>query len=223
MLQFELYDIVNISRFIAILLQVIGAIGLIIVGSSRIRKNNTINNSVVFAYIGLIEALVLVVNERILDLLTVLGGSVFLDYLRPIFYVVLIQMLPNLVSLTTFGALFLFLGTRNKQNYGKFLMFSGIFWVIFGAISILIYSNYLLLDILAYYHISNPFPYIYFLIMEFVWAIIPIFTVISSVFFLIYAIKIKVKTLLFCSIIFLVATSLSAVASILELIWFIFF
>ena len=206
-------DTVRILSFIIILLQVLGAIGLIIVGSSRIRKNGTIKNSVVFTIGGFILAIFLVLNERIYFLMVRLGGSEFLEDLGPIFYQLLIQMLPSVVSLTTFGALFLLLGIKNKQNYGKFLMLSGIFWIIFGTISILLNINYIL-GYIRMPHISGLSGFY----LEYVRVIIPVFTVISSVFFLIYAIKIKVKTLLYSSIILLVASKLSAVTIILEFI-----
>jgi hypothetical protein len=196
-------------RFLVVTLQVTGAIGLIIVGSSRIRKNDTINNSVVFTIVGFIVALLLVINERTFSLIAGLVGPTFYDFLYPIFHLVLFEMIPNLVLLSTFGILLLFLGMKNKQNFGKFLMFSGIFWIVFGGFSLAVNSITLLQDL----HYPVPFTYTSYISLI---SIASAFTIISSVFFLIYAIKIKVKLLLFSSIVLLVASSLYAVWHFIE-------
>jgi hypothetical protein len=213
LLQYDLSDIVYILDFISIIYQVIGAIGLIIVGTSRVRKNGTINNSGVFSIGGLIVAIYFVVNGRIFSLLGGLGGLEFYEDLAPTFYALLFQMIPNLVSLTIFGVLFLFLGVKNKQNYGRFLMFSGIFWIVFGIISILQHSMILLTHMHIYI-----FPYEVYVSIIHVWTIGSVLTVISSVFFLIYAIKIKVKILLASSIMLLIASTFSTLGLILDLI-----
>lgn len=217
--QYELYDIVNILRFIVIILQVIGAVGLIIVGSSKIRISGPINNSIVFTIGGLIVAIFLVINERILFLISgVVGSSVphFYEDLYPIFRYSLFEITPNVVLLIVFGVLFLFLGIKNKEKYGKLLMISGIFWCVFGVISIV--SNSII--ILRYIH-SSFFLYTFVLSMQFLVSITSIFTIISSVFFLIYAVKIKVKILLGSSIVLLVASNIIAVNSLFQLIIYI--
>ena len=124
-----LFEIVNILSFIVVITRVVGAIGLIVVGCSNIRKNGMTRNSMVFLIIGFMIAIYFVINERILNLMAAFGGPSFYEYLWPIFYQLLYQIIPNLILLSTFGGLFLFLGIKNKQNYGKFLLFSSISWI----------------------------------------------------------------------------------------------
>lgn len=201
--QYDIFDIMLILRFIIVFLQVIGFIGLIIVGSSRIRNSGTINKSMVFIIIGAIEIIYLAINDRIFTLILGLSGS-----MRE----ALNGMIPNIISLITFGSLFLFLGIRNRQNFGKYLMYSGIFWTVFGVISIVPYSIIFLLAI-----VPAGIPYS---LIQLVYVMIPIasiFMVTSSVFFVIYASKLDVKILLISSICLLVASSSFAVLWLLRL------
>lgn len=201
--QYDIFDIMLILRFIRVFLQVIGFLGLIIVGSSRIRNSGTINKSMVFIIVGAIEIIYLAINDRIFTLILGLSGS-----MRE----ALNGMIPNIISLITFGSLFLFLGIRNRQNFGKYLMYSGIFWTVFGVISIVPYSIIFLLAI-----VPAGIPYS---LIQLVYVMIPIasiFMVTSSVFFVIYASKLDVKILLISSICLLVASSSFAVLWLLRL------
>jgi len=201
--QYDIFDIMLILRFIIVFLQVIGFLGLIIVGSSRIRNSGTINKSMVFIIVGAIEIIYLAINDRIFTLILGLSGS-----MRE----ALNGMIPNIISLITFGSLFLFLGIRNRQNFGKYLMYSGIFWTVFGVISIVPYSIIFLLAI-----VPAGIPYS---LIQLVYVMIPIasiFMVTSSVFFVIYASKLDVKILLISSICLLVASSSFAVLWLLRL------
>ena len=208
--QYDIFDIMLILRFIIVFLQVIGFLGLIIVGSSRIRNSGTINKSMVFIIVGAIEIIYLAINERIFTLIWGLSGVYTIEIL--VVREALNGMIPNLISLITFGSLFLFLGIRNRQNFGKYLMYSGIFWTVFGVISIVPYSIIFLLAI-----VPAGIPYS---LIQLVYVMIPIasiFMVTSSVFFVIYASKLDVKILLISSICLLVASSSFAVLWLLRL------
>ena len=207
--QYDIFDIMLILRFIIVFLQVIGFLGLIIVGSSRIRNSGTINKSMVFIIVGAIEIIYLAINDRIFTLILGLSGVYTIEIL--VVREALNGMIPNIISLITFGSLFLFLGIRNKQNFGKYLMYSGIFWTVFGVISIVPYSIFLLAIVPA------GIPYS---LIQLVYVVIPIasiFMVTSSVFFVIYASKLDVKILLISSICLLVASSSFAVLWLLRL------
>ena len=207
--QYDIFDIMLILRFIIVFLQVIGFLGLIIVGSSRIRNSGTINKSMVFIIVGAIEIIYLAINDRIFTLILGLSGVYTIEIL--VVREALNGMIPNIISLITFGSLFLFLGIRNKQNFGKYLMYSGIFWTVFGVISIVPYSIFLLAIVPA------GIPYS---LIQLVYVMIPIasiFMVTSSVFFVIYASKLDVKILLISSICLLVASSSFAVLWLLRL------
>ena len=207
--QYDIFDIMLILRFIIVILQVIGLLGLIIVGSSRIRNSGTINKAMVFIIVGAIEIIYLAINDRIFTLILGLSGVYTIEIL--VVREVLNGMIPNIISLITFGSLFLFLGIRNRQNFGKYLMYSGIFWTVFGVISIVPYSIFLLAIVPA------GIPYSLIQLVYVMMPIASIFMVTSSVFFVIYASKLDVKILLISSICLLVASSSFAVLWLLRL------
>jgi len=207
--QYDIFDIMLILRFIIVFLQVIGFLGLIIVGSSRIRNSGTINKSMVFIIVGAIEIIYLAINERIFTLILGLSGVYTIEIL--VVRETLNGMIPNIISLITFGSLFLFLGIRNRQNFGKYLMYSGIFWTVFGVISIVPYSIFLLAIVPA------GIPYSLIQLVYVMMSITSIFMVTSNVFFVIYASKLDVKILLISSICLLVASSSFAVLWLLRL------
>lgn len=207
--QYDIFDIMLILRFIIVFLQVIGFLGLIIVGSSRIRNSGTINKSMVFIIVGAIEIIYLAINDRIFTLILGLSGVYTLEIL--VVREALNGMIPNIISLITFGSLFLFLGIRNRQNFGKYLMYSGIFWTVFGVISIVPYSIFLLAIVPA------GIPYSLIQLVYVMMPIASIFMVTSSVFFVIYASKLDVKILLISSICLLVASSSFVVLWLLRL------
>jgi hypothetical protein len=207
--QYDIFDIMLILRFIIVFLQVIGFLGLIIVGSSRIRNSGTINKSMVFIIVGAIEIIYLAINDRIFTLILGLSGVYTIEIL--VVREALNGMIPNIISLITFGSLFLFLGIRNRQNFGKYLMYSGIFWTVFGVISIVPYSIFLLAIVPA------GIPYSLIQLVYVMMPVASIFMVTSSVFFVIYASKLDVKILLISSICLLVASSSFAVLWLLRL------
>jgi len=207
--QYDIFDIMLILRFIIVFLQVIGFLGLIIVGSSRIRNSGTINKSMIFIIVGGIEIIYLAINDRIFTLILGLSGVYTIEIL--VVREALNGMIPNIISLITFGSLFLFLGIRNRQNFGKYLMYSGIFWTVFGVISIVLYSIFLLAIVPA------GIPYSLIQLVYVMMPVTSIFMVTSSVFFVIYASKLDVKILLISSICLLVASSSFAVLWLLRL------
>ena len=207
--QYDIFDIMLILRFIRVFLQVIGFLGLIIVGSSRIRNSGTINKSMVFIIVGAIEIIYLAINDRIFTLILGLSGVYTIEIL--VVREALNGMIPNIISLITFGSLFLFLGIRKRQNFGKYLMYSGIFWTVFGVISIVPYSIFLLAIV------PSGIPYSLIQLVYVMMPIASIFMVTSSVFFVIYASKLDVKILLISSICLLVASSSFAVLWLLRL------
>ena len=211
--QADIFDIMRILSLIMVFLQVIGFSGLIIVGSSRIRNSSTINKSVIFTIVGVVEILYLTINQRLF--LVILGVEGY--YTMPLLMLqnALNGMIPNIISLITFGVLFLLLGLKNKQNSGKLLMYSGIFWIVFGVILIVPYSIFLVT------YIPLPVPPELFNFARITILIATIFKVTSSIFFVIYASKLRIKILLYSSIFLFVASSVSAVISLVELSLFI--
>jgi len=210
--QYIIIDIMNILHFIIVFLQVTGSISLVIVGTSQTRSNGKINKAILFTIAGFIVAIYLAINERIFYLLWGLSGEMTIL----IFMVrhVLIYIIPNVIFLITFGALFLFLGIKNKQNFGKYLRYSGIFWIVFGVIAIAATSILLFTPYFGGFSIQLYLTGLYMI------PIASIFMVTASVFFMIYAGKLDIKILLYSSIFLLVASSIFAVNSLLQLIMF---
>ena len=137
-----LIDLRGILSFIVVLFQVLGLVGLIVVGTSRIRNINSINKSVVLIIVGAIEVIYLAINERVFSVIFHLVGYYTYEILamREALY----GLVPNIISLITFGALFLYLGLRNRENLGKLLMISAIFWIVYGTILFVPYSIYVI-------------------------------------------------------------------------------
>lgn len=194
-----LIDLRGILSFIVVLFQVLGLVGLIVVGTSRIRNINSINKSVVLIIVGAIEVIYLAINERVFSVIFHLVGYYTYEILamREALY----GLVPNIISLITFGALFLYLGLRNRENLGKLLMISAIFWIVYGTILFVPYSIY----VISYF---TPLTLQVYQFASILILIASIFRIISSVFFMIYAFKIHVKVLLYSSILLVVASVL---------------
>ena len=203
-----LLNTLRILSFIIVVFQAIGLLGLIFVGSSRFREDSTINKSLILLIIGIVEIIYLAINQRIYYLIQGIVGPITLQLLA--MQDALNNLIPNIISLLTFGVLFLYLGISNRRNYGKLLIFSAIFRIVCGIILILPYSITFL---------SNLPHTITLQDIQLAYIIIPIasiFMITSSVFFMIYAFRIDKKVLFFSSIFLLVASSLFFVNSLVQ-------
>jgi hypothetical protein len=210
--QYVIIDIMNILDVIIMIHQVLGFLGLIIFGTAQRRNESKIYKPIVFTIIGLIQIVYLAFNERISFLILSLMHYYTIWFLMVQY--ALITMIPNIVSLITLGVLFVFLGVRNKQHFGKLLMYSGIFWIVFGSISII--GNGI---ILLSYVITIPFPLFLIPLMIIIGS--SIFMGVASLFFVMYASKLGKKLLLSSSILLLVASILFAINSLLQILIYI--
>ena len=156
------------------------------------------------------EFIYLVINERIFNLIFGLQGVYTLELLA--IQDALNYLVPNIISMMTFGGLFLYLGIRNKQNFGRLLVLSAICRIIGGIILIFPYN------ITSLANLSLP---ITLQDLQLAYMIIPIASIsviISYIFLLRYTLKINVKLLFYASILLLVASSLFFVKSIIQFI-----
>lgn len=130
--QADIFDIMRILSLIMVFFQVIGFSGLIIVGSSRIRNSGTINKAVIFTIVGVVEILYLTINQRLFLVIWGVEGY----YTMPLLMLqnALNGMIPNIISLITFGVLFLLLGLKNKQDSGKLWKTFKVFWYFLDCI-----------------------------------------------------------------------------------------
>jgi hypothetical protein len=192
--QLDISDIVNILYFTVVVLQVVGSIGLVIVGVSQNRNSGKINMPIIFTIDGIIIILYFALNERLSMVLSGISGYTTLYFMiRSVLY----YLIPNIISLFTFGVSFTILGIKNKQNFGKFLRYSGLFWIVFGTLAIV--ANSILL--LAYIPFLFTFPLA--LTVSILNPIASIFGITASIFFLIYASRLEEKILLTSSILLL--------------------
>lgn len=208
--QVDIYDIMDILRYIIIFFQVPGSIGLVIAGTSQIRRNDKIIKPILFTIVGVIVTTYLAIEWPIWFIIYRLAH----DTEMWVFMVqnLLVEMIPNIISLITFGVLFLLLGIKNKQNHGKRLMYSGIFWIAFAVI--VIPAN----SIILYSYLPGPFSIELLLTALIMPPIASIFMVTASIFFVIYATKLKFKILLCSSLFLLLASSVFTINSLLRLI-----
>lgn len=209
--QFEiLIAFSRILQFTVVLFQAIGFLGLITVGITRTREKSIIEKSFLLIIVGSAEFIYLVINERIFNLIFGLQGVYTLELLA--IQDALNYLVPNIISMMTFGGLFLYLGIRNKQNFGRLLVLSAICRIIGGIILIFPYN------ITSLANLSLP---ITLQDLQLAYMIIPIASIsviISYIFLLRYTLKINVKLLFYASILLLVASSLFFVKSIIQFI-----
>lgn len=208
--QLDLVDIINILRLIAVFSLVAGSIGLIIVGVSQIRKGGMINIPLILIIDGIIIILYYTLNERFSMVLLGISGYYTILYLMIQF--ALYYLIPNIILLITFGVSFIILGIRNKQNFGKYLLYSGIFWVVFCSMEIVAKSIYLLS------YLPGPFGDLLYLIVFIMPIIASIFVIIAGIFFILYASKLELKIILASSILILLYSISFSAYSILILV-----
>ncbi|MFX1490086.1 MAG: hypothetical protein ACFFBI_13110 [Promethearchaeota archaeon] len=120
----------------------IGAYLLLIISSFKLQGNqDRVKKSNIFAIIGILE----IISIFMMKILNQFFQS--LPYLSlnlsHLFAVFLIFIIPAVISLNTFGILFIILGRKNTKNQGEKLVFAGILWMIFQGIYIVLYGSIL--------------------------------------------------------------------------------
>jgi hypothetical protein len=194
--QLDLVDVIYSLRFINVIFLVAGSIGLVIVGVSQLRNEGIMNMPFILIIDGIIIILYFSLNERLSMVLLGISGHYTILYFM--IQDALYYLIPNIILLFTFGVSFIILGIRNKQNFGKFLMYSGIFWIVFGTMAIIADS----IELLSWLPGLGP-SFLIILIPLLTLIIASIFAITAGVFFIIYASKRDLKILLTSSILLL--------------------
>jgi hypothetical protein len=109
----------------------------------------------------------------------------------------IMRVIPSIISVVTFGIFFLILWKKNPENHGKKLLLSGIFWIVY---SVVLLVNYILTW--DFFPLS---PNIYIILHEIILGA-SILMIVSRIFIMVYAIKIKEKFILIASIFLLIAS-----------------
>lgn len=198
-------DEIRIFLFVIVgFLKILGYVFIVIFGAFNFKREEKVRGSIFFVIIGALEIIYELLEWRLYGLIPVIMDYSVLSYW--ISYAIM-YIIPYIISLTTFGILIIILGKRNKENYGKSLLLSGIFWIIYS--SILLITN-----------IYGLFKSIV-LIRQIVLIIVIAFAVVSMTFFVLYSSKIKEKKLLIASVILLTASIIFIFYTIIEILYLI--
>ncbi|MHA2431336.1 MAG: hypothetical protein ACXACC_09965, partial [Promethearchaeota archaeon] len=179
---------------------------IVIAGALNLRREEKLNGSKFFIIIGAVETVYELIKWRLWPLVYMFMGST-IQSMRIVYAITAI--IPIIISIITFGILIIILGRRNKQNFGKNLLLSGIFWTIFAVIQLvrnILFGGFFPLNIT----IITTF--------QIVGVIVIAFMVVSRIFLLLYASKINEKYLLASSIILLIASMVFIGYTIVDLL-----
>ena len=180
----------------------IAAYLLLIISSIKLKKNgDRIKNSNIFGIIGILEILSIFIMKNLNQFFQSIPYlPLTLSYLFAFYFIV---MIPAVISLNTFGILFIILGRKNVENHGKKLVIAGILWTIFQLIFIFLFQ-------LLYILIGNIIPF-------FAMALL----IVGRIFFVIYAFKVGERYLKSSALILLNAILLYVIYLIFDPYWLI--
>lgn len=205
--QLSLPEIMNLLYVIVMFLTVLGYIFIVIGGAFNLKREEKLNSSIFFIVIGVVEILYEYIKWGLQPIILMIMGYSILSY--RISYAIA-NIIPYIISIITFGILIIIIGKRNKENYGKNLLFSGIFWIVYA-------TTWLIINTFGLFTVA---PIVGFTLMI-ISIIILAFMVGSRIFLLLYSTKIKEKNLLSASIILLTATTVFIFYTIINFIYYL--
>jgi len=193
---FQLVEIRNILDVTLSTLLILGYLFIAIAGAFNLKREEKLNGSKFFIIIGAVEIIYEILKFRLYFLiLTIMGYTILSMNMTYVIW----NIIPFIISITTFGIFIIILGKKNKENFGKKLLLSGIFWIVYSVIILI--KNMILLPFPLF-----PIPPIVVITFEIVAVILITFMVLSRIFLLLYASKISERYLLISSIILLTAS-----------------
>lgn len=185
--QVILLDLMNLTT---ILFLFTAYVLLIISGTMNLEREEKVKGSIAFIAIGA----ALIIYEMIRFPLYMLADDILPSGLEE--YYVITFIIPNIISLISFGLLIIVLGKINIDNQGKNLLISGILWSIYAVVMVIINIGAII-----------PFPGspTLIIVIGIIGLVILAFMIASRIFLLIYSIKIEETILLVSSILLLVS------------------
>jgi len=206
---FQLIQIRSILDVILSSLLISGYFFIIIAGVINLKREEKLKSSIFLTIIGAVEILYEFLKWR-------LYNSIIIIFSEPNLLIVqinyaILRIIPYIISIITFGVLTIILAKRNKENSGKRLLLSGIFWIIPTSILLVI-------NIYGFFPIAQPVAAIFGNISIFV----TLFMVVSRIFLLLYASRIKEKNILVASILLLIASIVFIFYTVIDFIIYIF-
>ena len=206
---FQLIQIRSILDVILSSLLISGYFFIVIAGVINLKREEKLKSSIFLTIIGAVEILYEFLKWR-------LYNSIIIIFSEPNLLIVQINyailwIIPYIISIITFGVLTIILAKRNKENSGKRLLLSGIFWIIPTSILLVI-------NIYGFFPVAQPVAAIFGNISIFV----TLFMVVSRIFLLLYASRIKEKNILVASILLLIASIVFIFYAVIDFIIYIF-
>lgn len=206
---FQLYELRILLDIIGYFLLISGYLFIVISGAFNLRREEKYNGAIFFVIIGAVELIYKVVSGRVYNYIYMVMGY---SPLSMMIVHAILRVIPSIISIITFGVLFLLLWKKNYENHGKKLLLSGIFWIV--------YSVVLLINSILTWDFFPLSPNIYIILQEIVLGV-SVLMIVSRIFFLVYAIKINERFLLISSIFLLSASIVLINFYVLEFMYFI--
>ena len=204
--QLSLSDSLYLINIALIFLTIIGDIFIVIAGAFNLKREEKVNSSIFFLIIGAVEIVNVFLNWQLYDI----AHMIFED-LPALLYIIGV-IIPSIISINTFGVLLIILGKQNREKYGKFLIVSGILWLIYITVRLNLFISSL----------SLLFLLLNGLILMIMVIFIPILLIVSRIFLLLYSFKIKERILLTASIFLLNGSLVSLFYVIFHISYFFF-
>ena len=178
-----------------------GYILLVIGGTMDLKRTEKVERSMLFIIIGAVGIISEVIMVRIYYLVDEIFNVGFEEY-----YTIMI-IIPSIISIITFGVLIIILGKLNIENFGKYLLISGILWTIYAVILLII-------NLGSLFPFPGPPPSIY-LAISILGLIILAFMIGARILFVIYTAKIDNVVFLVSSIALLISSTTYVIFSLL--------
>ena len=204
--QLSLSDSLYLINIALIFLTIIGDIFIVIAGAFNLKREEKVNSSIFFLIIGAVEIVNVFLNWQLYDI----AHMIFEDL--PVLLYIIGVIIPSIISINTFGVLLIILGKQNREKYGKFLIVSGILWLVYITVRLSLFIGSL----------SLLFLFINGLILMIMVIFIPILLIVSRIFLLLYSFKIKERILLTASIFLLNGSLVSLFYVIFHISYFFF-
>jgi len=178
-----------------------GYILLVIGGTMDLKRTEKVERSMLFIIIGAVGIISEVIMVRIYYLVDEIFNVGFEEY-----YTIII-IIPSIISIITFGLLIIVLGKLNIENFGKYLLISGILWTIYAVILLII-------NLGSIFPFPGPPPSI-ILAINILGLIILAFMIGARILFVIYTSKIDNVVFLVSSIALLISSTTYVIFSLL--------
>lgn len=191
---FQFIQLRILLDLIAFFLLISGYLFIAISGAFNLGREEKYKGSIYFIIIGAVELIYKVTSGRVYNYIYMFMGY---NPLSMTIVHVILNIIPSIISIITFGVFILILWKRNYENHGKKLLLSGIFWIIYSGILLIFYT--------LIWAFIPPMQILYTIFQEIVLGV-SVLMIVSRIFLLVYAIKIKEEFLLTASIFLLSAS-----------------